>query len=265
MQEGMEMKTQTQRLYPIWFVSAAIVLLAASATVHANDKVEPRISTSSQGQGIDRGGNSDAVISHDELDPLIITGKRDKSTRASGQQSPSLATTQSVVQTPNVEFWIYDASVELYSDMDRDGYYYGIDLTFDADTVYTAADVYAVIYLSYNFGPWNEYASTEDFTIFGASGADEYSVDTELLSGYITGDYDLLIELFDAYDGTFIASLGPEESSQLSYLPLEDAGRDTPPRTTIVVNQGGGGSLGLLGLIALLGVAGLARLRNVRA
>jgi len=261
----MEMKTQTRKFYSVWYLSAAMLLLAASATVLAEESPKPRISTSSAGQGIQRGGIGDGVISHDELEPLITTGSRSKSTRASIQQAPSVAGSQTGAQTPNVEFWIYDATVDLFSDLDRDGYYFGIDLTFDADTVYTAADVYAVIYLSYDFGPWNEYSSTEDFTIFGASGADEYSVETELVSGYVTGDYDILIELFDAYDGTFVASVGPEDMPQLSYLPLEDAGRDTPPGTTIVINEGGGGSLGLMGLLALLGVAGFATTRFASA
>lgn len=259
------MKTQTRRLNFVWYLSATILLLVGAVTVWAEENPEPRISMSSQGQGIERGSLSDGAISHDELDPLVITGSRSKSTRAGGQQEPSVGVSQSASQTPNVEFWIYDASVELFSDMDRDGYYFGIDVTFDADTVYSVADVYAVIYLSYDFGPWNEYVSTDDFTIFGASGSDEYSVETELLSGYVTGDYDILIELFDAYDGTFVASFGPEDSSQLSYLPLEDAGRDTPPGTMIVVNESGGGSLSLLGLLALFGIAGLGRTRAASA
>jgi hypothetical protein len=261
----MEMKTQTRRFYSVWYLPVAMLLLAAAATVLAEESLEPRISTSSEGQGIEKGGVGDGVVSHDELEPLITTGNRDKSTRDSGQQEPSAAGSQTGAQTPNIEFWIYDASVDLFSDLDRDGYYFGIDLTFDADTVYTAADVYAIIYLSYDFGPWNEYSSTEDFTIFGASGTDEYSVETELVSGYATGDYDILIELFDAYDGNFVASFGPDDSPQLSYLPLEDAGRDTPPGTTIVINEGGGGSMGLMGLLALMGVAGFATTRFVSA
>jgi len=242
-------------------LSLALWLMAGAASALAQTSPEPRTSNSSQRQGIDRDGSTNGEVSLDELEPLLITGNRNKSTRSSGQQVPSAAGFQSGARTPNLEFWIYDASVELYSDWDQDGYYYGIDLTFDADTVYTAADVYAIVYLSYDFGPWNEYASTDDFTIFGASGADEYSVETELVSGYVTGDYDILIELFDAYDGSFVASFGPEDSPKLSYLPLEDAGRDTPPGTTVIVNEGGGGSSGLLGLLTLLGVTGFRRAR----
>jgi hypothetical protein len=252
----MEMKTQTQRINVAMYFFLTMLLMAGAATALAEVNEEPRVSKSAQGQGV----LQDSAGSLDELEPLIITGSRDKSTRASGQRSKTGY--QAGLNTPNVEFWIYDADVELFSDWDRDGYYVGIDLTFDADTVFSVADVYAVIYLSYDFGPWNEFSSTDDFTIFGASGADQYVIETELISGYLTGDYDILIELFDTYDGSFVASFGPEDSPELSYLPLEDAGRDTPPpTTTVIVNEGGGGSLGLLGLLALLGVAGFARAR----
>lgn len=253
------MKTQTRRFNIAWYLAAAILLLAGAATVRAEASPEPRISITSEGQGILR--TTDRVISHDELEPLISNGIRSKSTRGGVQQAASSGGSGTGAQTPNVEFWIFDASVELFSDLDRDNYYSGIKITFDADTVYNVANVYAVLYLSYEFGPWNEYASTDDFTILGASGDDEYFVETELVTGYLTGEYDILIELFDAYDGTFVASFGPDESSNLAYLPLEDVNRDTPPGTTIIINEGGGGSLGLLGLLALLGVTGLTRTR----
>ncbi len=259
------MKTQTFSIF--WYLSTAVLLLAA-ATVWSEEVPETRVSTSSEGQGIQRAGIRDGKVSYDEFDPLVITGPRSKSTRASGQQTSSNSKPQSGLQPvsgPNVEFWIYGASVELYADLDHDGFFYGVDLSFDADTIYNAADVYAVLYLSYELGPWNEYASTADFTIFGASGSDEYVVDTELVSGYPTGEYDILIELYDAFDGTFVASFGPDESSSLALLPIEDAGRDTPQTTTVIVHEGGGGSLGLLGLLALLGVAGLTRTRAVGA
>jgi hypothetical protein len=256
----MEMKTQTRRLNIAWYLAAATLLLAGAATVRAEASPESRINVTSEGQGILR--TTDRVISHDELEPLKINGIRSKSTRGSAQQALSVGGSGTSAQTPNVEFWIFDATVELFSDLDRDNFYSGIKLNFDADTVYNDADVYAVLYLSYELGPWNEYASTADFSIFGASGGDEYFVETELVSGYLTGEYDILIELFDAYDGTFVASFGPDESSSLAYLPLEDVNRDTPPGTTVIINEGGGGALGLLGLLALFGVAGLARTRT---
>ena len=164
------------------------------------------------------------------------------------QRSASIA----LFSDPN--FWFYDVDVTLFSDFDRDGYYFGIDLAFDADTNYAFADVYAVLYLSYEYGPWNEYAETADFTLFGTSGTDDYEVETELVSGYPSGSYDILIELYDADTNVFLASIGPEEAVELSLLPLEDSTRDSGGGGTQVVVNSGGGSFGLLALFALLAV-----------
>jgi hypothetical protein len=133
---------------------------------------------------------------------------------------------------------------------------------FDADTIYSAAEVYAVVYLSLDFGPWNEYGVTEDFWIFGASGTDEYVLVTELMSGYPTGDYDLLIELFDTADDSFLASFGPDETSALSYLPLEDFNRDEPlDDIPVAVSHGGGGAADAwtIGILLLLLIVSAGR------
>ena len=190
----------------------------------------------------------------DQYGDLETEGGRSKrATNTPGKANVSRdSTTQSVVAD---DFWIYEADVVLFNDDDGDGYYYGIDLLFDADTIYTSADVYAAVYLSLDGGPWNEYAVTDDFTIFGTSATDEYVLVTELASGYPTGDYDLLIELFDAFDGSFLASFGPEDSSELSFLPLEDFNRDDPGfDVPITVSRGGGGGAAGFWLLAMLGL-----------
>lgn len=257
------MKTQTQQLNIVWYLPTAILLLAAATTVWADNSPEtgaeanqePRVSTTTQ---------SDGTISRVEMAPLVMKGSRSGSTRSSGQQKSALGTSagSSSMRALNEEFWFYDARVDLYSDFDNDGYYKDIKVTFDVDTIYSVADVYAVIYLSYEFGPWNELSDTNDFTIYGASADDEYFIETELVSGYPTGDYDVLIELFDTFDGALVATFGPDDSSELSYLPLEDVGRDAPFTTTTVVVHEGGGALGWFGLLALLGITAARRTRS---
>jgi hypothetical protein len=113
-----------------------------------------------------------------------------------------------------------------------------------------------VLYLSYEGGPWNEYAATETFRIHGATSDDEFVVVTELRTGYPTGNYDLLIELYDTYDGSFVADFGPEDSSALGFLPLEDFNRDDPRRHRH--GHRGGGSVGWP-FVLLLGVVAAAR------
>lgn len=250
------MKTRTRTWRSIWILPLAVFLIAGAAISRADENPEPRINSTSQGPGTQRGAIAGADVTTDEFSALVTAGDKRQSLRSRDQQKLSGLTSK----TPNTDFWFFDVDVQLFSDLDQDGYYYGIDLLFDADTIYSVADVYAVVYLSLDFGPWNEYASTEDFTLFGASASDEYVVVSELVSGYPTGDYDILIELFDAFDGTFVASIGPEDTSKLSFLPLEDANRDAPfVEPQIVVNRGGGGSMGLFSLLALLGLTAWTR------
>ena len=231
------------------FVSINLLLLAAISM--AETTPELRQSLTSQGNNITRGSVVDGNVSFDEFDELQTVGVRTVKDMRSAQQK----TGAGAAQAGDPNFWFYDADVELFTDLDRDGYYTGIDLLFDADTTYAAIDVYAVLYLSYEYGPWNEYAATDDFTLFGATSADDYIVETELVAGYPTGNYDILIELFEAYDGTALASFGPDVPSELAFLPLEDSAREvvTSGHSHVVVTSGGG-SLSLFLLLGLLAV-----------
>ncbi|MCH8334477.1 MAG: choice-of-anchor H family protein, partial [Proteobacteria bacterium] len=223
------------------FVAGMLVFTVAGisqAAPDATDSVRSSIS-----RHIAKGGRDNPTFSSesvDEYDALATSGARGKPTARGGLSK--LGSGSQSTQSASLDFWFYDADVQLFNDDDRDGYFYGIDLLFDADTIYSAAEVYAVVYLSLDFGPWNEYGVTEDFWIYGASGTDEYVLVTELMSGYPTGNYDLLIELFDAADSSFLASFGPDDTSALSFLPLEDFNRDAPiDEIPVAVSHGHGG------------------------
>ncbi len=188
----------------------------------------------------------------DNFEPLKIEGVRDKSPSSVRTGKSDSTTTTS--KSGSEDFWFYVADVFLFGDDDNDGYFHGIDLLFDVDTVWSAFDVYAVTYLSYEGGPWNEYAATEDFTLFGSSADDEYNIVTELESGYPAGSYDLLIEIFDAETGEYLTGFGPEETSALAFMPLEDFNRDAPYFDVPIATSHGhaGGSTGVWMLMVLL-------------
>jgi hypothetical protein len=243
---------------------ATIIFAAGSAIISANAFAETkgdtaaagRTSITTQSTRAQRDNGVAGTVTEDEHAALVIDGTRGG---VSGPAANSKATLQAAL-APNNDFWFYSADVLLFNDHDNDGYFHGVDLLFDADTYYTSVDVYAVVYLSYEGGPWNEYAATENFTLYGTESSDEYNIVTELLSGYPAGSYDMLIELFDAYDDTFLAYFGPEDTSELAFLPLEDADRDVVIVPDIIVveeHHHGGGSVSgwfilALGLAALL-------------
>ena len=244
------------RLKPIFTVLLLSLLATAGQSALAAE-TDARISVTNQGLASERGVVLNGAT-HDTYDALTKDSKRGKQSAAATQQAGSANNAVAL----NTEFWFYDAYVTLFADSDGDGYYTGIELGFDADTVYTAADVYAVTYLSLDYGPWNEYAVTADFTLYGASDTDVYVIETELVTGYPAGDYDILIELYDTFDGSLVATFGPEDTSELSFLPLEDTTYDAPSGTTtqVVINSGGGGSFGWLLLLGLTVVTATRRI-----
>lgn len=243
----------------IALLAGATLLIAISATTSAAPAVEDdakRVTLSKHYQGDGRENAVAIKESRDEYGELPLTGTRAGKTRS----GINAKTAPGESMSPNVDFWFYLADVDLYADDDRDGFYSGVDLLFDVDTYYSVADIYAVAYLSLEGGPWEEYAVTEDFTIFGSSGTDDYVIVTDLVTGYPTGDYDILVEIFDADTNDFLAFIGPEDTSELAFLPLEDMDRDAPfgGDTRVTVNQGGGGSFGWSTLMLLVFCAGYA-------
>jgi hypothetical protein len=259
-------RVTTHLTFKALFVAGLLALTVSGASQAAPDATDSFRSSVSRHHA--KGGRDNPVVSSESIDEhesLATSGTRSKSNTRGGfakLDSGTLGSGAATTQSGSLDFWFYDADVHLFNDDDRDGFFHGIDLLFDADTIYSAAEVYAVVYLSLDFGPWNEYGITEDFWIFGASGTDEYVLVTELMSGYPSGDYDLLIELFDAVDNSFLTSFGPDETSALSFLPLEDFNRDAPiDDIPIAVSHGGGGAADAwtIGILLLLLVVRAAR------
>jgi hypothetical protein len=239
-------------------LSLAGLLLAARAMATGAAGDDDRVLRSAQGFATEHAA--------DELrDPRAfsetITPATDVVTkpRASGTLGPKIAA------ATLGDSYVYDGSTDLFSDRDQDGYYHHLRVTFDADTIFPTADLYAVVYLSADGNAWESVFTTADFTIHGAAPDDDYEVETELVSGYSTGLYDVLVELYDAQTNELVDSFGPNQSSDFSVLPLEDAYRDgdpPPPDAAPVVTGGGGGAMDWLTLPALLAAAAWARRRR---
>ena len=189
------------------------------------------------------------------LDVLVQQGFRTESV-------PSAVHVDNISYHYGGDITIYDAFTTLISDFDHDGFYHRFSVAIDADTIYSTSWVYAKLYLSYEGGPWNYYATSDDFHIHGDSELDIHVVETELAEGFPAGYYDILIELYDADYGDLLHSYGPYDDDSLSALPLEDSVYDSDYYSTgvttevIVAGHGGISSW----LFAAFGLAGILRL-----
>ena len=164
--------------------------------------------------------------------------------------------------------WLYDVAIGLNSDNDNDGHYSDFSITVDFDTSLITSMVYAVLYVSIDDGPWNEYAVSGNFTIDGASSSDAYTIHATLDSGYPTGYYNHYIELYDAYSHDFIASYGPDDHHNFYHLPFESSVHDyiSGFSSHVSLQFSGTGSIGplSLGILALVFGFRLNRSRQYR-
>ncbi|MDC0601748.1 choice-of-anchor H family protein [Aliiglaciecola sp.] len=147
----------------------------------------------------------------------------------------------------DTDFWIYDATVSLNIDNDYDGFYSTFTIEFDADTVFNQAEVYARLYLARS-DVFEEYHTTSLFNIYGDSSNDSFVVESDLVTGFPSGDYEVLIELYDNFDNQLVATLDGFSDADLSLLTLES--KSFEQTDTVVVVTESGGSFG--GLILLL-------------
>ena len=192
------------------------------------------------------------LVDADVLDSLVKDGFR----------AESLATGISVensIYNHTGEIIIYDVVTELISDFNADGFYHRFSATIDADTIYDISYIYARLYLSYEGGPWNHYASSDAYHIYGDSEFDIFTIETELADGFPPGYYDIRIELYNADTDEWLLSYGPYDDASLYALPLEDAYYDDtyqdvlyPVETDIVVAGHGHGSLSWLLMLPFL-------------
>jgi hypothetical protein len=147
----------------------------------------------------------------------------------------------------NQAFWIFDAWVEFYSDNDRDGYFNHFSVEFDADTQFSSAEVYARLYLGKD-EVFKEYHTTSNFNIFSDNSNDSFVVESELLNGFSSAEYEVIIELYDAHSDELVSVFDGNDDADLYLLSLESKEYES---VQVVVIREHGGSVSLFGVLLL--------------
>jgi hypothetical protein len=155
------------------------------------------------------------------------------------------------------DFWIYDSFVTLTEDLDYDGYYSSFRLEFDVDTVYLSAPIYAVIYTSTS-DVFTPFYTTEVYNINGDSTQDAIIVENQLVTGFPSNDYELMVMIYDAETDEVVAVTDGTDDADLAILSLESEDYEYVETVEVVVIEHGG-ALGI-GLIAGLCIFAYRRL-----
>ncbi len=232
--KSIELALQDNKLnYKNIFLFITVLLLVTSFVVSNEVHAEERISYS-----IDSAKNAKSTTettskftqSIKTAAALIIDDEKLLTSDISSGSRASIAdgnTSNTILLNSNSSpFYIADAYVNYIHDTDGDGYYHHFSVTFDPDISNGSATVYAQMYISYQGGPWRYYYTTKTHDIFGLSSADEITVETIFSSGYLPGEYDIRIDLFEVGVDLPVASYGPFDDADLNYVLLEDETHD---------------------------------------
>ncbi len=174
----------------------------------------------------------------------------------------TIATDDTLNRTANRDdqyFTIYQGDVDLLSDLDGDGFHHALNVSFDVDVDYDGATVYAKLYLSREGGLWVQYHTTDLFNIFEDDASDTYEVTTELVDGYFTGYYAVLVEIYSLNHAGMITSEILDRHNLGRDVMLEDLGRDEVLYYNEVTVIHGAGSFSLLIWLLLVQVVIAAR------
>lgn len=181
---------------------------------------------------------------------------------ASGTNTSRLKSSQNYHHS----FSIYNAYSQLIEDFDVDGFYQTFSVTFDADVYdshgFDHANVYAELYLSRDGGDWVHYFTTDDFNIYGESEDDEYEVYTTLSQGYLAGNYDVLIDLYEVGYSDIVATISSDDTNELYALPLESSNYDPNYVQTHSTSHGHGGSQSFILIAGLLSLFGYRSIKS---
>ncbi len=155
-----------------------------------------------------------------------------------------------------VDFELFDAWIILTGDMDDDGFFHRMKVSFDADVNSDTETVYAKIYLSHEGGDWFQAAQSDLFEIHSNSAEDSYEIVTELVEGYPPGYYEVLIELHSLFHPGIVANRILSMDMQGYSLTLEDQQYDSLLRESYYYETEvyGSGSISILGLLMLAGL-----------
>jgi hypothetical protein len=242
----MSLKITTEVISKIilWTAFWALLVLLSQPLI-ASEANDTRISKSISFSKITEPGKATKDVLLKQADADIMMPLDKQGFRMESTAKAALIVTSSEIHS--ADFILYDASTELISDFNNDGFYHRFNVLIDVDTVFDTAYIYAKLYLSYEGGPWNHYVSSDNYHIHGDSELDSFIIETELADGFPPGYYDVRIEVYDADYDEWLLSYGPYDDASLSALPLEDSYYDDieivysyPHETQIVIADHGG-------------------------
>lgn len=233
---------------------------------HANGKEAPQAPSQANAEALPtQSGKYESDAEANAVSTMSISNTSPIGSKQAARVEQHANTTKSssdiVVSSVN-EFWIYDSWVRLQQDLDYDGYFSTFSVEFDADTIFVDAPVYAVLYLGQN-GVYDAIHVSSEFFIYGEDSSDSFVIESTLVSGFPSYDYDILLELYDAQTEQLVAFSDGYDNAEFAFVPLESETNEYIVEDTVVIVEEHGGTLNWATLLFIIATLSL-RYANVK-
>lgn len=212
--ELMTIRSKTDQLPKVLLLASAALLPLASYASDSNFGTPLFAQTHTDNSSFSEGyANPEAMLNNSlTSNGVDIEAGNASTNNRSGNNRP--------LQSNN-EIYVSDVSTVLFNDADQDGYYAGFSVTLDVDVSWDSADVFANIFLQSNGSSPEFLHSTNVFTVFGQESFDRYRVDVDLTDNFFADEYDIIIDVVDAYSTLVVDTVSHRTHNNLSRLPLE--------------------------------------------
>lgn len=231
---------------------------------HANEKKAPPAPSQANAEALpiqsdkyesDSEANAVSTMSISNTSPI---GSK-QAARVEQHANTTKSSSDIVISSVN-EFWIYDSWVSLQHDLDYDGYFSTFSVEFDADTIFIDAPVYAVLYLGQN-GVYDAIHVSSEFFIYSEDSSDSFVIESTLVSGFQSYDYDILLELYDAQTEQLVAFSDGYDNAEFAFVPLESETNEYIVEETVVIVEEHGGTLNWAALLFIIATLSLRYVR----
>jgi hypothetical protein len=173
----------------------------------------------------------------------------------------TLRSSGALIQSVENNVWFDSIDISFESDLNKNGFYHGLYVRFDADTSYSSVPVYAHFALKRAGAPEVIIHTSSVFTLYDTSADDWFAIESELLHSLPPAYYDLVIRIYDADYNDLLAEISGFDEPALAELPLEDFSYDEP---NVIIVEEDSGSFGWISMLAMVAVA-LTRRRVQRS
>ncbi|NRA54720.1 MAG: hypothetical protein HRU23_11300 [Gammaproteobacteria bacterium] len=152
---------------------------------------------------------------------LVLSTMANAAIKVNQSPAPQSSPVQKLQSHDNLDVWLGSIDVNVFQDLDNDGYHQNLTLSFDLDTHYQQLSVAVQLWLEDSDGQRQQIYTSHDFELNGDSSFDSQQINIQFLEQLSSAYYQLQLVVIDSATHTTIFTLDQFSHDQFQDLALE--------------------------------------------